>query len=551
MESITGCVLDVDHDSTLEQPEFLVSRGQIGELVYVDMSDANHHCYQSTFFIENGTSIENIDVEMRKNDGSLVSQRSIRVFDNAPKISLSFENSSNSSIDRIIDNGDEFLRIGVTDADDFSNTYLGDVTIDWPGYGVQILSVEGVVNQGTVLVEIVPPEDLLEAGNVDVYVTLQDSQGVESSSSIGIPLVLNAPRIVSMIPCNELGSVDELMFGHPAILGALIESDRPLENIQLSLRQLGWSVNAPQIQEPTWVQSTDECLQYTGDDVYWFRLQLDGSFASAEGSIQLIASTIDGYPTSMQIPMLFRHAPPIINGTVPAMVEAGSDLEIELSITDLDGLGDVSCTVNLTDDSDTGVWLKEFRPIESQNEEGMNLLRWPVPRNLNESTDSLNVTVLCDDSDGESGTWLSPNEIVIEPYVCRINCNATNDEVVTTSSSTNPMPWILLATVFVASILGTVMILRRRSSVEKWASDESLDDFELLTSDSIAKAEASLVGLSIELPPIPDGWTEEAFVAWLEGEKPDEWSKEQWESMRLEHAGRLNSPDVMTDEILF
>ncbi|MGB1897867.1 MAG: TIGR03790 family protein, partial [Candidatus Poseidoniaceae archaeon] len=310
VERITGCVLDVDHDSILEQPEFLVSRGQLGEMVYIDMSDANHHCYESTFVIENGTSIENIDVEMRKNDGSLVSQRSIRVLDNAPQISLSFENSSNSSIDRIIDNGDEFLRIGVTDVDDFSNTYLGDVTIDWPGYGVQVLSVEGVVNQGTVLIDVVPPEDLLEAGNVDVYVTLQDSRGVESSSSIDIPLVLNAPRIVSMIPCNELGSIDELMFGHPAILGAVIESDRPLENIQLSLRQLGWSVNAPQIQEPTWVQSTDECLQYTGDDVYWFRLQLDGSFASAEGSIQLIASTIDGYPTSMQIPMMFRHAPP-------------------------------------------------------------------------------------------------------------------------------------------------------------------------------------------------------------------------------------------------
>ena len=95
------------------------------------------------------------------------------------------------------------------------------------------------------------------------------------------------------------------------------------------------------------------------------------------------------------------------------------------------------------------------------------------------------------------------------------------------------------------------MTLRRRSSEEKWASEESLDDFELLTSDSIAKAEASLVGLTTELPPIPDGWTEEAFVAWLEGEKPDDWSDEQWESIRLEHAGRLKSPDDMTDEILF
>jgi uncharacterized protein (TIGR03790 family) len=551
IENITGCVLDVDHDTTLEQPEFLVSRGQLGEVVFIDMSDSNHHCYQSTFFVENGTSIEDIDIEMRKNDGSLVSQRSIRILDNAPQISLSFENSSSASIDRIIDNGDEFLRIVVTDADDFSNTYLGDVTIDWPGYGVQVLSVEGVVNLGNVQIEIVPPVELLEAGNVDVYFTLQDSRGVESSSSISIPLVLNAPRIVSMIPCNELGSIDELMFGHPAILGAVIESDRPLENIQLSLRQLGWSVNAPQIQEPTWVQSTDECLQYTGDDVYWFRLQLDGSFASAEGSIQLIASTIDGYPTSMQIPMLFRHAPPIINGTVPSTIEAGSDLKIELSISDLDGLGDVSCSVNLTDDSNTSVWLKEFRPIESQDSDGMNQLRWPVPRNQNESTDFLNVTVSCDDSDGESGAWASPNKIEIEPYVCRINCNTSNDELVTTASSSNPMPWVILVTVFLAIILGTMMMLRRRNSEEKWASDESLDDFELLTSDSIAKAEASLEGMSAELPPIPDGWTEEAFVDWLQGEKPPEWSEEQWDAIRLEHAGRLNSPDDMTDEILF
>jgi hypothetical protein len=551
IENITGCVLDVDHDTTLEQPEFLVSRGQLGEVVYIDMSDSNHHCYQSTFLVENGTSIEDIDIEMRKNDGSLVSQRSIRILDNAPQISLSFENSSSASIDRIIDNGDEFLRIVVTDADDFSNTYLGDVTIDWPGYGVQVLSVEGVVNLGNVQIEIVPPVELLEAGNVDVYFTLQDSRGVESSSSISIPLVLNAPRIVSMIPCNELGSIDELMFGHPAILGAVIESDRPLENIQLSLRQLGWSVNAPQIQEPTWVQSTDECLQYTGDDVYWFRLQLDGSFASAEGSIQLIASTIDGYPTSMQIPMLFRHAPPIINGTVPSTIEAGSDLKIELSISDLDGLGDVSCSVNLTDDSNTSVWLKEFRPIESQDSDGMNQLRWPVPRNQNESTDFLNVTVSCDDSDGESGAWASPNKIEIEPYVCRINCNTSNDELVTTASSSNPMPWVILVTVFLAIILGTMMMLRRRNSEEKWASDESLDDFELLTSDSIAKAEASLEGMSAELPPIPDGWTEEAFVDWLQGEKPPEWSEEQWDAIRLEHAGRLNSPDDMTDEILF
>ena len=166
-----------------------------------------------------------------------------------------------------------------------------------------------------------------------------------------------------MIPCNEQGSITELMFGHPAVLGAVIESDRPLEFIQLSLRQLGWSVNAPLIEQPAWVSSNDACLQQEGDDVYWFRLQLDGSFASDEGSIQLIASTIDAYPASMQMSMLFRHAPPIINGTTPRSVEAGSDLSFQLSITELVGFDDVSCSLSLLDDKNSAVWAKEFRPI--------------------------------------------------------------------------------------------------------------------------------------------------------------------------------------------
>ena len=273
-QTMTGCVLDVDHNNATEQPQFLVSRGELSELVYIDMGDANHHCYQASFKVENGSSVGLIDVEMRKGDGSLVAQRSIRVEDVEPQIELYFENNSNGSIDRIIDNGDEYLRIVVTDVDDFSNAYLADIEIDWPGFGLQVLSAEGTVNDGEVKVKLTPPEELLEAGEINVLVHLQDSRGVESSKMSAIPLVLNAPIIVEMVPCNEDGSISELMFGHPAVLGAVIESDRPLENIQLSLRQLGWSVNAPVIQQPSWVQSNDAAfnrpgMTCTGSDFNW------------------------------------------------------------------------------------------------------------------------------------------------------------------------------------------------------------------------------------------------------------------------------------------
>ena len=546
-QTITGCVLDVDHNNATEQPQFLVSRGLLSELVYVAMGDANHHCYQASFMVENGSSTDSIDIEMRKDDGSLVTQRTILIEDKVPQIQLFFENNSTASIDRIVDNDDEFLHIVVFDEDDFVNAYLADVEIDWPGYGLQVLSAEGFVNQGEIRIKLVPPVELLEAGEINVLVVLQDSRGVESTSTTTIPLVLNAPRIVSIIPCNEQGTIEELMFGHPAVLGAIIESDRPLENIQLSLRQLGWSVNAPQIQQPTWVQSNDGCLQASGDEVYWFRLQLDGSFASDNGSIQLIASTIDGYPASMQISMLFRHAPPIINGTVPESVEAGSDLSFQLSITDLDGLGDVLCAADIIDDNNSAIWQKDFRPIETLDADGFNQLRWPIPRNLNESTDSLRIHVACEDSDGETGEWDSVNNITIEPYVCRLNCNMTNDEEITTSGSTSSLPWIFFGVGLLIVLLTTILVARRRGIEEKWATDESLDDFDQLTSDSIAQAEASLLSMSAETPSIPDGWTEEAFIEWLQGDKPDDWTDEQWESIRQEHASSLESPEIKTD----
>ena len=549
-QTLTGCVLDVDHNPAKEQPQFLVSRGTLGELAYVDMSDANHHCYQASYIVENGSSVNTIDVEMRKDDGSLVAQRSVRIEDQVPQIQMFFENESKASIDRIVDNADEFLRIIVWDVDDFANAYLADIEIDWPGFGLQVISIEGTINGGEVIIDLNPPEELLEAGEINVVTRLQDSRGVESIASSTIPLVLNAPRIVDMIPCNQQGSVTELMFGHPAVLGAVIESDRPLENIQLSLRQLGWSVNAPLVEQPTWVSSNDACLQQVGDDVYWFRLQLDGSFASDEGSIQLIASTIDGYPASMQMPMLFRHAPPVINGTTPSAVAAGSDLSFQLSITDLDGLDDVTCSLTVLDDNNSAVWAKQFRPIETLDVEGFNQMRWPVPRNLNETTDALRIDVGCEDSDGETGSWQSGKNITVEPYLCRINCNLTNDGEVTTASQSSSLPWITIGFALVVLILTTALVVRRRGTENKWASDESLNDFDRLTSDSIAQAEASLLSMA-STPPIPDGWEEEAFVAWLEGEKPEDWTDEQWETIRLEHASRLSSRDNETDDILF
>ncbi len=53
--------------------------------------------------------------------------------------------------------------------------------------------------------------------------------------------------------------------------------------------------------------------------------------------------------------------------------------------------------------------------------------------------------------------------------------------------------------------------------------------------------------MATEVPSIPDGWTEEAFITWLQGDKPDDWTAEQWESMRQEHASILEATEIETD----
>ena len=107
--------------------------------------------------------------------------------------------------------------------------------------------------------------------------------------------------------------------------------------------------------------------------------------------------------------MVFRHAPPIVNGTVPTLVEAGSDLLFQLTITDLDGLEDVLCAVEVVSDNNSVLWEKALLPVESQDAFGLIQLQWPLPRNLNETTEFLRVHVDCEDSDGETGTWASTN----------------------------------------------------------------------------------------------------------------------------------------------
>ena len=163
----------------------------------------------------------------------------------------------------------------------------------------------------------------------------------------------------------------------------------------------------------------------------------------------------------------------------------------------------------------------------------------------------MRIHVNCSDSDDEYGQWQTSTPILIEPYVCIVNCNLSTVDDRNTKSDGSQSLWIYIIVLIVAVVGLTLLMQRRKESIAKWATDESLDDLEQLTSESIAQAEASLPGLEDSAPPIPEGWTEEAFIQWLEGERPVEWNHPQWEELRNQHSSLLKQPKNTTDEILF
>jgi hypothetical protein len=46
---------------------------------------------------------------------------------------------------------------------------------------------------------------------------------------------------------------------------------------------------------------------------------------------------------------------------------------------------------------------------------------------------------------------------------------------------------------------------------------------------------------------IPEGWTQEQYVQWLDGPTPDGWTTEQWADYVSEHTAKLDPHDIGTE----
>ena len=151
--------------------------------------------------------------------------------------------------------------------------------------------------------------------------------------------------------CGGEGPVSSLRFGETIVLYALVDSERPVDVMQVSMSQLGWSVVAPRLAaDDPLATPPPSCLERTHSDVssnefiVAFKTPLgwllhSGARAGDADNVR----DLDGLSSSTTLQIEFFHAAPSLTVLPIGNATAGERLESSACVTDLDGMQDVTC----------------------------------------------------------------------------------------------------------------------------------------------------------------------------------------------------------------
>ena len=131
--TLTACVMDADYRLDSSEPMFMTNRGLLGNVTYVPQSAAHLYCYTTTLTLEQGSDLDDVELEVRTGAGSLLLQRTLTVDDRPPVLTVQVEANNGTQLDRVVGDGEERIRISVDDVDDPSTSFVGDLTLQWPG----------------------------------------------------------------------------------------------------------------------------------------------------------------------------------------------------------------------------------------------------------------------------------------------------------------------------------------------------------------------------------------------------------------------------------
>ena len=555
--TLRSCVLDADLFIDSEIPSIQVSRGDVTNLSYVAQNDSNHHCFVGDYSLQIGQSLTDLTFDLFSVDGILLNSRQIEVADRVPEVEISVVELDGETLSRVLGGGDEFVKIVITDVDDPLSPIIGDLNITWPGAERLTYPIDILEGSSTMLVELPVVEVPLESGNLVVEAKITGKHGASQSKQFEIPLILTSPKIVDYSICDWLGPIDELMFGKTATLTLVIDSERPIQSITVSLYQENWAVSAPEIEQPVWTQPDENCLNTSIEgEVVYFRVKLDSSFTDDGGTLTFTVKNIDGLSNSGQIPLQFAHAPPVIMVVAENEVAAGEDLYVNGFVSDADGLSDVTCFYYVAMGNQSLANLQSLflgSPLDDFESE----LIYPVPIGL--ANQSINVSYSCVDSnDGSDNVTIEVN--ILPPLPCS-NCSSEvqPNQNQSTSAQQPRSLYLVIAIVIISIIISLLLFLYKDKSTQEeidWSSlnqnqqsDKLVVEIPESEVDGLFEGQSGdeeiLQHLQVSELELPEGWTVDEYSEWLKGPLPDGWDEEQWRLFSDEKLAIIEGQEIL------
>ena len=498
VSTLKACVLDPDHDLESNIPMFLPSRGNVDGMTHVAGSSAEHHCYISSFTIPTLTSLDSFSLELRNSNGDFLTSRTIQIADQKPTIHMSVIDEQANLVTNVQGSGEEVLRVEVQDYDDSVDTVIGDISIQWPGQSPYTFPID--FENGISLVPLSTTESI-ESGNLIVDVSITGANGANNSSSYSSPIVLSPPEVLAIDICQDGIEIDELMFGQSADAVVRVHSSRPVSMVTANLEQLGWIVSAPP-------QGVSDC----GNDlagqnaVYHFRIQLDSSFIPGEGSLSARVVDIDEISSVSYQNFEFMHSPPQIQVNHDENISYSSLFEVLVEMSDADGI-DATCGINYLQDG-LVIYNRTNSEVADLDGTGIWSSSWLLPAGL---SGNLTIEISCVDWSGNFANY-SSQVIVSNSSECTIDCvEVKQDSEEVAESYAIEIVALLVLLVLIVVVTTRVRAREGEANAETWQVDETPPESDTR---------------------IPEWWTLEEFLEWLDGPMPDEWEEEQWNQYR-------------------
>ncbi|MEK9695068.1 MAG: hypothetical protein VW270_04845 [Candidatus Poseidoniales archaeon] len=466
-------------------------------------------------------------------------------------IQLTIESENGSILDRIINNGREYLRIQVSDIDDDEFTFIGDLRMVWPGG--EILQEPIDIGQGNyeIIIQLERVHHALESGNFWAQISGTGLHGSTATVEVEYPVILTPPKIQSTSLCGISGKIESMNFGQIATWTVVIESDRPIETSSVSLIQEGWAVSLPTQEEPVWFDnqnaSLDCDLEITNVDQtkIHYRVRLDSTFIEGEGQLLGYLKDVDGLVHSIQQSIEFTRAPTLLETELPQNISTGADLAAKLIVSDDDGLSGIICSLQILDQEQNV--LSQFIDLAGESSMSKNEILWiyPIPRNVENQSISLMFECINEQFESFTATQI----VTIDPYVdpCfesnSSECSAKGNTSQTSNEVESSYIGVFILILVCVLALSALFISRHRKVSQQWAIDKEdaaglSHDVEI--DDLFDQNSTNIISQNEELPNfVPSGWTIDQFASWLEGPVPEDWSNEQWASYVAEHQQKL------------